>query len=75
MAEIAPRVSVDPEVRFGKPVVTGTRVPVDLVVGKVAGGMTPQEVADAYGLTREDVQAALSYAAQILANERIRLTK
>ena len=75
MAEIAPHVSVDPDVRFGKPVVTGTRVPVDLVVAKVAGGMSPQEVADAYDVTREDVQGALSYAAQIIANERIRLTK
>jgi uncharacterized protein (DUF433 family) len=75
MAEIAPHISVDPEVRFGKPVITGTRVPAELVVAKVAGGMTPQEVAEAYGLTREDVQAALSYAAHILANERIRFTK
>jgi len=36
MTEIAPRIVVDEKVRFGKPVIAGTRVPVDLVVGKVA---------------------------------------
>ena len=37
MKEIAPRIVVDEQVRFGKPVIEGTRVPVDLVVGKLAG--------------------------------------
>ena len=32
-------ITIDPKVKFGKPVITGTRVPVDLVVGKIAGGM------------------------------------
>ena len=72
MTEIANRIVVDEKVRFGKPVIQGTRVPVELVVGKVAGGMTIEEVADEYGLTREDVQAALSYAARLVAEEEIR---
>jgi uncharacterized protein (DUF433 family) len=38
--EIAPRISVDKKVRFGKHVITGTRVLVDLILGKLAGGMT-----------------------------------
>ena len=38
--EIVPRISVDERVRFGKPVLSGTRVPVDLVLGRLAGGMT-----------------------------------
>jgi uncharacterized protein (DUF433 family) len=38
--EIAPRITVDEKIRFGKPVVKGTRVSVDLVLGKLAGGMT-----------------------------------
>ena len=42
--EISPRISVNEKVRFGKPVITGTRVPVDLVLGKLAGGMTYEEV-------------------------------
>jgi len=41
MKEIAPGITVDQSVRFGKPVLKGTRVPVDLVVGKLAGGILP----------------------------------
>lgn len=44
--EIAPRIEVDEAVRFGKPVILGTRVPVEVVVGKLAGGMSVKEVAD-----------------------------
>lgn len=44
--EIGPRISVDKDVRFGKPVITGTRVPVDLVLGKLASGMQYEEVMD-----------------------------
>jgi len=56
-------------------VIEGTRVPVDLVVGKIAGGMTIDEVAREYELTREDVQAALAYAAKTVAEEQVRLTR
>ena len=59
--ELAPCIIVDPEIRFGKPVIEGTRVPVELVVGKLGGGMSMDEVMDEYALTREDVLAALSY--------------
>jgi len=75
MTEIAPRIVVDENVRFGKPVIKGTRVPVDLVVGKLAGGMTLEEVADEYGLTRDDVLAALAYAAKSISEEQIRAIK
>lgn len=72
MQEIAPRITVDSKVRFGRPVIEGTRVPVDLLVGKLAGGMTIEHVADEYGVTREDVLAALAYAARLLAEEQVR---
>ncbi|CAN5328168.1 hypothetical protein BH23CHL1_BH23CHL1_15250 [soil metagenome] len=39
--EFTLRIVVDPQVRLGKPVIQGTRVPVDLLVGKVGGGTTP----------------------------------
>jgi uncharacterized protein (DUF433 family) len=71
--EIAPRIVVDPDIRFGKPIIKGTRVAVELVLGKLSAGMTAQEVVDEYGLTLEDVQAALAYAAQVIAGEEIRL--
>lgn len=70
--EIAPRISVDEKVRFGKPVITGTRVPVDLIIGKLAGGMTYEEVMAEYEITREDILAALHYAAKTLSSEEIR---
>ncbi len=72
MQEIAPRIVVDEGVRFGRPVIRGTRVPVDLVVGKLAGGTETAEVAAEYGLEREDVLAALGYAARALAEEQVR---
>lgn len=71
--EIAPRIVVDPEIRFGKPIIQGTRVPVELVIAKLSGGMTVEEVADEYGIAEEDVLAALSYAAQRLAMEEVRV--
>ena len=52
--EIAPRISIADQVRFGKPVIQGTRVPVDLVLGKLAGGMTYDEVMAEYDLVKED---------------------
>ncbi|MGQ9552704.1 MAG: DUF433 domain-containing protein [Anaerolineae bacterium] len=73
-AEIAPRIVVDPKVRFGKPVIQGTRVPVEVVVGKLAGGMRVEEIVEEYELSIEDIQAALSYAASVLASEEIRAT-
>ena len=74
MHELFPGIVADPAVRFGKPVIKGTRVPVDMLVGKVAGGMSIDEVADEYGVTTDDVRTALSYAAQRLAEETIYAT-
>ena len=46
---------MDSEICFGKPVIQGTRGPVEIVVGKLAGGMSIDAVADEYGVTRPDV--------------------
>ena len=70
--KLAPRIVVDPAIRSGKPVIEGTRVPVELVLGKLAGGMTVQEVAEEYELATEDIRAALGYAAKVLSEEEIR---
>ena len=75
MVEIAPRIVVDETVRFGKPVIKGTRVPVDLVLGKLGGGMTIEEVMSEYDLAREDVLATLSYAAQSIADDEVRAVR
>jgi uncharacterized protein (DUF433 family) len=70
--EIAPRITVDEKVQSGKPVVQGTRVPVDLVLGKLASGMTYDEVIQEYELAMEDIYAVLDYAAKHLSNEEVR---
>jgi hypothetical protein len=48
------RIVVDPEVRHGKPVIKGTRVSMDVILGSLAGGMSVEEVADEYVITRDD---------------------
>ena len=71
MIEIAPRITVDENVRFGKPVIQGTRIPVALIVGQLAGGMTVEQVMDEYRLEKDDVLACLSYAATVLDDEEV----
>jgi uncharacterized protein (DUF433 family) len=46
-------------------------VPVQIIVGSLAGGMSITEVCEQYRLNREQVQAALGYAAEVLAEERV----
>jgi uncharacterized protein (DUF433 family) len=70
--ELTPGVVVDPLVRFGKPVIKGTRVPVEVIIGRLAGGMSPNEVAEEYGITPGDILAALRYAATVLEAEEVR---
>jgi len=47
---------------------------VHLILAKLAGGMKAEEIAEEYGITLEDVRAALSYAAQVLASDELRAT-
>ncbi|MBI2303594.1 MAG: DUF433 domain-containing protein [Chloroflexi bacterium] len=65
------RITINPEIMGGKPVIKGTRVPVQVVIGSLAGGMTVEEVCREYRLAQEDVLAALAYAAEALAEERL----
>jgi len=69
---IQERIEVNPEVMLGKPVIRGTRVTVELVLRKLSEGATEADLLDAYPrLTRQDIQAALAYAASSLAHETI----
>ncbi len=65
------RIVIDPRVLAGKPVIKGTRVPVEVVVGSLASGMTVEQVCQDYQIAAEDVRAALTYAADVLADERV----
>lgn len=65
------RIIINEKVRFGKPIIEGTRITVDEVLGALAGGMTYGEIEEEYGLTKEDIIAALHYATKIIAEERV----
>lgn len=64
------RIVIDPGIQHGKPVIRGTRVPVARVVGALAGGMTKEEVMREFGITEDDIRAALAYAAELIDTER-----
>jgi uncharacterized protein (DUF433 family) len=64
------RVETRPEIMLGKPVIKGTRIPVELIVRKLGEGARVEDLLDGYpNLKKEDIQAALIYAADTLANE------
>lgn len=71
--EIAPRITVDPQVRFGKPVIKGTRVPVAVILDELAAGTTIEDIAREYGVTLEDIRAVLRYAAEVIADEELKV--
>jgi uncharacterized protein (DUF433 family) len=66
--EVFPGISMDPDVRFGKPCLTGTRIDVATIVGAIAAGETVETVAQEYALSVEQVRSALSYAAHVAAH-------
>lgn len=71
MAELLERISIDPQVCHGQACVRGTRIMAWLIVQYLANGDSIDEILEAYpSLTREDVRACLSYAAE-LARERV----
>jgi uncharacterized protein (DUF433 family) len=59
------RIVLDPSVVHGKPVIRGTRLPVTVVVGSLAGGMTFEEVQREYDVTAEDIRSALKFVAEL----------
>lgn len=64
------RITVDPKIMFGKPVITGTRIPVELILRKLAAGMTESQIIEHHPhLTVEDIRAAAAFAADQLAVE------
>ncbi|CAN5874966.1 hypothetical protein BH24ACI5_BH24ACI5_26270 [soil metagenome] len=66
--EVLPGISMDPDVRFGKPCLTGTRLDVATIVGAFAAGESAETVASEYGLSLDQVRAALAYAAHVAAH-------
>jgi uncharacterized protein (DUF433 family) len=66
------RIVVDPGIMTGKPVIRGTRVPVELIVRMLAQGVSEQDILREYPRLRPpDIRAALAYAAGVLAQEEV----
>ena len=64
------RIEKKPDVMLGKPVIKGTRIPVELIIRKLGEGASFKDLLDAYpNLVEKDIQAALLYAAEYLGNE------
>jgi uncharacterized protein (DUF433 family) len=66
------RIETNPDIMFGKPVIKGTRITVEQILRKLAGGMTVEEIiTDHPHLKKEDILAAQEFAADYLADEEI----
>jgi uncharacterized protein (DUF433 family) len=67
---ITDRIEINPKVMMGKPVIRGTRLTVELILRKLSDGASESDLLEAYPkLKREDIQAAIRYAADTLAHE------
>ena len=69
------RITVDQKIMHGKPIIKGTRVPVDVILGGLIGGMTYGQVEKEYGVKKEDIVAAIEYAAKFVMGEEVRPLK
>ena len=68
------RIVIDPRILVGKPVIKGTRLSVEFIIDLLAQGWTEKDVLQNYpGITRQDIQACLSYASETLKVERVYL--
>ena len=70
--QIAQGIIIDAEIKGGRPIVAGTRVPVSLVLDKLSAGATYEDLAFEYDLETSQIQDVLRYAAQVISNEEIR---
>jgi uncharacterized protein (DUF433 family) len=69
-AEIFPRITVDPGIRFGKPCIAGTRICVSDILDMLAGGASRTEILEDFeSLKDEDISAALAYSAKVLEHK------
>ena len=72
--QIEERISIDPKVMAGKPVIGGTRIPVETIIRMLAQGLPETEILREYPRSQPaDIRAALSYAAHVLAQEEVYL--
>lgn len=66
------RITVDPDIMLGKPIIKGTRITVELILKKLSEGMSFEDLLEAYPhLTKDDILAALSYSADVVSQEEV----
>ena len=72
MSEWEARIAMDPEVLAGKPVIKGSRLSVEFILGLLAGGVSIEEILENYpGIMKEDILACVAYAAEVLQDMRV----
>ena len=70
--ELNERIVINPAIMTGKPIIKGTRIPVDIIVRLIAQGTTLQEILEDYPqLTKDDIKAALEYVADMIRGEEV----
>ena len=69
------RIVSDLKIMHGKPVIRGTRVPVEVILGSLVGGMTYEEIEEEYGITKEDIIAVIAYAAKFIIGQEVHSLK
>lgn len=65
------QIIINEKIRHGKPIIKGTRVTVDEVLGALVGGMTYEEIGKEYGIKKEGIIAAIDYAASFVKGEEV----
>ena len=70
--DLLDRITVNPDIYAGKPIIRGRRLAVEHVLGMMVGGATPQEIVDEYEwLELDDIRACLLYAQRLVENEYV----
>lgn len=66
------RISIDPKILVGKPIIKGSRIAVELVIELLSKGWAQEQILDSYpNITVEDIRACLAYATEVLHAERV----
>ena len=69
------RIVIDEKIMHGKPVIKGTRVPVDVILGCLIGGMSYEDIEIEYGVKKDDILATIEYAAKFVIGEEVHQLK
>jgi len=70
--ELLKRITADPNIMVGKPIVRGTRITVEAILDELAGGVSEEEILEDFPeLTRDDIRAAVAYAQGLVAEQRV----